>query len=167
MDLVNFLRSSNIPYVHVDVTIRPFVRAFIKFIQYTDTHDVAMIFQNEKGEKSDLLGSVMNIFYWKNYVCYGLRLVFTEQYEGIYEILSQYSIRSITFDGLNKTTANRIANLRPMPSHFAILARPTEMLDLFESVITVCQFSIVDVDLTLILSNNIWVNKLCGLSYTE
>lgn len=63
MDLVNFLRSSNIPYVHVDVTIRPFVRAFIKFIQYTDTHDVAMIFQNEKGEKSDLLGSVMNIFY--------------------------------------------------------------------------------------------------------
>lgn len=49
MDLINFFRSTNIPYVHVDVTIRPFVRAFIKFIQYTDTHDVAMIFQNEKG----------------------------------------------------------------------------------------------------------------------
>lgn len=49
MDLINLLRSTNIPYVHVDVTVRPFVRAFIKFVQYTDTHDVAMIFQNEKG----------------------------------------------------------------------------------------------------------------------
>lgn len=63
-----------------------------------------------------------------------LRLNFTEQYEGIYEILNQYAIRSITFDGLNKTTANRIANLRPMPSHFAIFARPTEIMDLFENV---------------------------------
>lgn len=53
MDLINFLRSTNIPYVHVDVTIRPFVRAFLKFIQYTDTHDVAMIFENEKGRESD------------------------------------------------------------------------------------------------------------------
>lgn len=49
-DLVAFLRSANIPYVHVDVTIRPFVRAFFKFIKHTDTHDVAMIFQNEKGK---------------------------------------------------------------------------------------------------------------------
>lgn len=49
MDLINLLRSTNIPYVHVDVTVRPFVRAFIKFIQYTDTHDVAIIFENEKG----------------------------------------------------------------------------------------------------------------------
>lgn len=61
-------------------------------------------------------------------------LNFAEQYEGIYEILNQYYIRSITFDGLNKTTADRIVNLRPMPSHFAIFARPTEMMDLFENV---------------------------------
>lgn len=61
-------------------------------------------------------------------------LHFIEQYEGLYEVLNQYSIRSITFDGLNKTTANRIANLRPMPSHFAIFARPPEMMELFENV---------------------------------
>lgn len=60
---------------------------------------------------------------------------FTEQYEGIYEILNQYGIRSITFDGLNKSNANRIANLRPMPSHFVIFARPTEMNDFLENVI--------------------------------
>lgn len=60
---------------------------------------------------------------------------FAEQYEGIYEVLNQYWIRSITFDGLNKTTAHRIVNLRPMPSHFAIFARPTEIIDLFENVI--------------------------------
>lgn len=49
-ELTNFLRSSSVPYVHVDLTIRPFARAFFKYVQYTDTHDVAMIFQNEKGE---------------------------------------------------------------------------------------------------------------------
>lgn len=49
MDFVTLVRSANVPYVHVDVTIRPFVRAFFKFIRYTGTHDVAMIFQNEKG----------------------------------------------------------------------------------------------------------------------
>lgn len=48
-DLMNFLRSSAVPYVRVDVSIRPFARSFFKFIEYTDTHDVAMIFQNEKG----------------------------------------------------------------------------------------------------------------------
>lgn len=50
MNLINFLRSTNIPYVHVDVTIRPFVRAFFKYMKYIDSRDVAMIFENEKGK---------------------------------------------------------------------------------------------------------------------
>ena len=58
-----------------------------------------------------------------------------EQYEGIYEVLNQYSIRSITFDGLNETTADRIIKMRPMPSNFIIFARPTEMAVIFENVI--------------------------------
>lgn len=49
-DLVNQLRSSNVPYIHVDATIKPFARTFFKFVEFTDTRDVAMIFQNEKGE---------------------------------------------------------------------------------------------------------------------
>lgn len=52
-ELTSLLRSSNIPYVHVDVTIRPFVRSFLRFIETIDTHDVAMIFQNEKGTEKD------------------------------------------------------------------------------------------------------------------
>lgn len=47
-ELISLLRSSSIPYIHVDVTIKPFTRAFFKFIEFTDTHDVALIFQNEK-----------------------------------------------------------------------------------------------------------------------
>lgn len=49
-EFINLLRRENIPYIHIDVTIRPFVRAFFKFTDFTNTHDVAMIFQNEKGE---------------------------------------------------------------------------------------------------------------------
>lgn len=55
LELTNLLRSTNVPYVHVDVTIRPFARAFFKFIEYTNTHDVAMIFENEKGKRNSLL----------------------------------------------------------------------------------------------------------------
>lgn len=48
-ELVNILRSANIPYINVDVTIRPFVRSFLKYVEFTNTNDVAMIFQSEKG----------------------------------------------------------------------------------------------------------------------
>lgn len=49
-------------------------------------------------------------------------------------MLNQFSIRSITFDGLNETTANRIIKMRPMPTNFVIFARPTEMNELFQNV---------------------------------
>lgn len=48
-DLIN---GANIPYVHVDVTVKPFVRNFFKYLEYTGTYDVAMIFQNEKGSQT-------------------------------------------------------------------------------------------------------------------
>lgn len=50
-ELYNFLRTTNVAYVHIDVTIKPFTRAFFKFIEFTDTHDCAMIFQNERGDQ--------------------------------------------------------------------------------------------------------------------
>lgn len=58
----------------------------------------------------------------------------SEQYEAIYEVLNQYSIRSITFEGLDKNVANRINKMRPMPSNFVIFARPSEMKTLFDNV---------------------------------
>lgn len=60
---------------------------------------------------------------------------FSEQFEGIYEVLDQYSIRSITFDGLDEATADRIIKMRPMPANFIIFARPSEMKVLFENVV--------------------------------
>lgn len=59
---------------------------------------------------------------------------FSEQYEGIYEILNQYTIRSITFNGLDETIAERIIKLRPMPSNFIIFASPSEMPTMLENV---------------------------------
>lgn len=48
-NLINSLRTSKIPYLRIDVSIRPFVRAFLRFIREIDTHDVGLIFQNENG----------------------------------------------------------------------------------------------------------------------
>lgn len=62
-------------------------------------------------------------------------ILFAEQYEGIYEVLNQYSIRSISFNGLNKTTADRIIKMRPMPTNFVIFARPMEMMNLLQNVL--------------------------------
>lgn len=57
-----------------------------------------------------------------------------EEYEAIYEVLNQYSIRSITFEGLDETVAKRILDMRPIPSNFVIFARPKEMNTLIQNV---------------------------------
>lgn len=131
-ELTNILRSANIPYIRVDVTIRPYTRAFLKFVEFTDTHDVALIFENEKGK-------------WLtcSHVVHCLTCISpsVEQFEGIYEVLNQYQIRSITFNGLNEATADRIIKMRPMPSHFVIFAQPSEMTTLFQNVTTLYLFA--------------------------
>lgn len=57
-----------------------------------------------------------------------------EQYEGIYEILDNYVMRTISYDGLNETVAEKIIKLRPMPSSFVIFARTDEMDQMFKRV---------------------------------
>lgn len=47
--MIQMINGLNVPYIRLDVTIRPFARTFFKYLQYTETYDVAMIFQNEKG----------------------------------------------------------------------------------------------------------------------
>lgn len=47
--LVENLRAANAPYVHVELTNRPFLRAFLRFIEHTGTHDAAIIFNDERG----------------------------------------------------------------------------------------------------------------------
>lgn len=46
---IDVLREANVPYVHIDITNRPFLRAFLKFIQHTGTYDAALIFNDERG----------------------------------------------------------------------------------------------------------------------
>lgn len=58
-----------------------------------------------------------------------------EQYEGIYEILDNYAIRTISFEGLNETVAERIIKLRPMPSSFVIFAGTEEMDRMFKRAV--------------------------------
>lgn len=51
----------------------------------------------------------------------------TEQFEGIYEVLNRYSIRSITYDGISESNAERILRMRPIPTNYAILATAQQM----------------------------------------
>lgn len=46
---IGSIRANNVPYIHIDISIKPFARAFFKFIDYINSYDVAMILQNEKG----------------------------------------------------------------------------------------------------------------------
>lgn len=57
-----------------------------------------------------------------------------EQFEGIYEVLNQQSIRSISFDGFDETIADRIIKMRPMPSHFVVFARSNDIKAIFDRV---------------------------------
>lgn len=51
-DLIGSLRANNVPYIHIDISIKPFARAFFKFIDYIGSYDVAMVLQNEKGNSA-------------------------------------------------------------------------------------------------------------------
>lgn len=99
------MRSRNIPFVRVDISIRPFVRAFIRFIEHTNTNDAAIIFNSEK-----------------------------EQLEGIYEILNHYTVRTITYNGINDRNVDRILDLRPIPTNYAIIASTKDMEVLIKKV---------------------------------
>lgn len=49
-ELIDLLRVSNVPYIHIDISIKPFIRTFLKFTEYINTRDAAIILQNEKGK---------------------------------------------------------------------------------------------------------------------
>lgn len=125
-NVINSLRSSKIPYLRIDTSIRPFVRAFLRFVREIDTHDVGLIFQNEKGKFIFPISIVIRASQFE-YIL--------EQYEGIIEILNQLSMRSITFSTLNETIAERILKIRPMPTNFAIFASADEMEKLYQKAV--------------------------------
>lgn len=125
--LVEILRAANAPYVHIELTNRPFLRAFFKFIEHMGTHDAALIFSDERGT------ALMNDDFRSRNMSFILySLSFKEQFEGIYEVLSQYSVRSITYDGISESTAERMLRMRPIPTNYAIHATTQRMAVLLE-----------------------------------
>lgn len=136
-DLIGSLRAKNVPYIHIDISIKPFARAFFKFIDYIGSYDVAMVLQNEKGENSlPEKNFSLNFSSKKKFQLILFRSAnISEEYEAIYEVLNQYSIRSISFEGLDEAVAQRILDMRPIPSNFVVFARPNEMKTMFRNVI--------------------------------
>lgn len=47
---VDAMRTANLPFIHIDNSIKPFVRAFIRYLEAKSVYDSAFVFQNLKGE---------------------------------------------------------------------------------------------------------------------
>lgn len=60
-EVIGSLRANNVPYIHIDVSIKPFARAFFRYIDFINSYDVAMILQNEKG-----ILSITVCKFWRN-----------------------------------------------------------------------------------------------------
>lgn len=48
-ELIGGIRDAGIPYIHVEMSIKPFVRAIILFLNEKGVFDAAFVFENEKG----------------------------------------------------------------------------------------------------------------------
>lgn len=48
-NIVDAMRAINLPYLHIELSIKPFVRAFIHYLDEKNIYDAAFIFQNSKG----------------------------------------------------------------------------------------------------------------------
>lgn len=109
----------------------------------TSTNELCRFSKLINFSKANILQSKTEIFFYDlvfhhyfkcQLICSILFIYVTEQYEGIYEILDNFAIRSITFDGFNETVAEKIFNLRPMPSSYVIFANTDEMEKMFKRV---------------------------------
>lgn len=52
--VIDALRAINLPYLHIELSIKPYVRAFIKYLEEKNVYDMAAVFQNSKGKLMNL-----------------------------------------------------------------------------------------------------------------
>lgn len=48
--VIDALRAINLPYLHIELSIKPYVRAFIKYLEERNIYDMAAVFKNSKGK---------------------------------------------------------------------------------------------------------------------
>lgn len=97
--------SSPIPYFHLDVTIQTFAEAMDLYISSRNGYDTIFIVQNE------------------------------EEMDGIlYHIIYKSKLRVLVVDGLDDSKLRKISKVRPVPSHFSLIANTKNMISWFEMV---------------------------------
>ncbi|XP_063910401.1 ionotropic receptor 25a isoform X2 [Zophobas morio] len=98
--------ETGIPYVKIDVSISPSLLLLDKFLEYRNSTDVTLIFDNPN--KVD---------------------------EALYFWIDTTLLRMVISENLDKTSANRLKSIRPIPNNFAILATTSNMEELFETAV--------------------------------
>ncbi|XP_044270028.1 ionotropic receptor 25a [Tribolium madens] len=93
-------------YVKIDISISPALLLLDKFLEYRNSTDVTLIFDNP--EKVD---------------------------EALYFWIDTTLLRMVISESLDKTTANRLKAIRPIPNNFAIVATSSNMEELLETAL--------------------------------
>lgn len=114
----------NVPYVRIDLSIGPFLKVLDKYLDERNCTDVALIFDDpvRKYLEIDTFINIINIF------------SFSEVDEALYYWIDTERVRMVITDTLDKTSAERLKALRPIPNNYAIIGSTTAVLKLFHLV---------------------------------
>lgn len=120
--------SSPIPYFHVDVTVQTLAEAMDLYINARNGYDTIFIVQNE------------------------------EEMDGmLYHIINKSKLRVLVVDGLDDSKLRKVAKVRPVPSHFSLIANTKNLMSWFEMVRKVFKCTIDSCDHLL----NILLGERC------
>ncbi|XP_065363023.1 ionotropic receptor 25a [Calliphora vicina] len=104
---LDYVQSHNIPYLRVDRMLKPFLHAFSEFLIQKGGNDVVLILQNEQ-----------------------------DRMEALLQVVEGYPFRTLIMNAADNDVdiVQRLKDLRPSPSYYAIFAKGTNMNTIYEKL---------------------------------
>ncbi|KNC31398.1 hypothetical protein FF38_07217 [Lucilia cuprina] len=104
---LEYVQARNIPYLRVDRMLKPFLHVFSEFLQQKGGNDVVLITQNEQ-----------------------------DRIEALLQVVEGYPFRTLIMNAAdsNVDIVQRLKDLRPSPSYYAIFAKGTNMNTIYEKL---------------------------------
>ncbi|XP_037823012.1 glutamate receptor 1 [Lucilia sericata] len=104
---MEYVQARNIPYLRVDRMLKPFLHVFSEFLQQKGGNDVVLITQNEQ-----------------------------DRTEALLQVVEGYPFRTLIMNAAdsNVDIVQRLKDLRPSPSYYAIFAKGTNMNTIYEKL---------------------------------
>lgn len=111
-----------IPYVRIDISISPSLRLLDQYLEHRNSTDVTLIFDDPSSKVPGV---------WQRFHL----ILIVEVDEALYFWIDTTLLRMVISEDLDKTTANRLKAIRPIPNNFAIVATTSNMEELFQTVL--------------------------------